>query len=207
MSSPFHHPITQQHARSSVAPLFTPTTSSSSTVHSPPSASHRCSVPSCSAWTTSPALSAAFLSLATLCFPPAGSESSFSSKSNCYLCRVHRATLSHFRQRVVSHATDSTQLWTDDPHSSPVRGGDAERDEEDEGRPEPTVESALVSGSSTPLRYSSFTDATAVDAADGESEKRSLSLAARTALAGGWLLVISFVALTAAWGIVAQIRG
>lgn len=98
-------------------------------------------------------------------------------------------------------------MWTDDPHSSPVKTGDADRDEDDEqSRYEPTAESALVGGSFDPLRYSTFIDSV-VEAGGEDGEKRPLSLAARTALAGGWLLVVSFVALTCAWGIVNQLRG
>ena len=161
---------------------------------------------SCSELTTSPALPAAFLPLATLCFPPHGSDATFTSKSERYLCRAHRSVLQHFRQRAEVHAQDSAQLWTDDPHSSPVRREDTEEDLD--STHEPTAESALVS-ESTAQRYSSFADAEseAVEEGEMEGEKRPLSLTARTALAGGWMLVVSFVALTCAWGIVAQLRG
>ena len=197
LSSPHHHPLPQHRAPSSPAPL----PSSTQLVF------HSCSAPSCSQLTTSPVLPAAFLPLATLCFPPAaGAESTFSVKSLNYLCRTHRATLQHFRQRVVTHASDSAQLWTDDLHSSPVKAGEAERDEEDESKREPTAESALVGRSAAPLRYSTFADTVALDASEVEGEKRPLSLAARGALAGGWLLVVAFVALTGAWGVVAQLR-
>ena len=120
--------------------------------------------------------------------------------------QLGHSTLQHFRQRVVTHASDSAQLWTDDLHSSPVKAGEAERDEEDESKREPTAESALVGRSAAPLRYSTFADTVALDASEVEGEKRPLSLAARGALAGGWLLVVAFVALTGAWGVVAQLR-
>ena len=206
LSSPYHHPIALPQPR--VPPLLTPLPLPSTSNPSTQPASHQCSVPSCSELTTSPALPSAFLSLATLCFPPAGAESPFSAKLSCYLCRTHRTTLQHFRQRVVTHAKDSAQQWTDESHGSPVRRVEAERaddDEDDDSRAEPTVESALVSGSATPLRYSTFPDSVAVDAGEVGGEKRPLSWAARSALAGGWLLVVAFVALTCAWGVVYQL--
>ena len=139
-------------------------------------------------------------------------EAKYGAGRACYLCRVHRATLQRFRQQAVTHAEDSAQLWLDDQHSSPVRDGEAEADDDEDGDGsgrEPTAESALVSAPTSAPRYSTFEDVGAAAVDDGEEEefeKRPLSFAARSAVAGGWLLVVSFVALTCAWGIVARLR-
>jgi len=207
--SPPLQPCDQLSSSPHLKPKLFQTTSSTHPPH------HPCSIPACTKSTTSPPLSAPFLRLATLCFPPtAQGDADFYNKVAVFLCSYHRNRLEEYRKLAVGHAEHIIDVWNDmnDQHHDTHKHQQLTQTQvmEDKHDQHQTLHSSTapllpaVSGNYRTFTSSLSAASTSLmsSAADGSLLKRPLSCASRAALAGGWLLVASFVSLWAAYSIV-----